>query len=256
MCKVWPGLRCSDHPQQKLQKLGVALHKAEQTLSYLNENKKLIFKKDGTTTTKPLTPEETEQEKTHTQNEIANIQNKIDVEQCGYAMSAGGRKHYQEIIDNPDNGYIVRMEAAAVLNAALERINDQKDMAAVLKDDTLTEDDKDLYLHLQETEQDKRIHQLEQEKEAIQQRLAKTNEELTKATGLKEKENLTKDREELIVQNTTISEKLKQRKALKAEIAKHRAAKRQRIQSRFDKTAVQFRKLLTFLLQPARPIRY
>mgnify|MGYP007088345534 CR=1 FL=1 len=256
MCKVWPGLRCSDHPQQKLQKLGVALHRAEQSLSYIEENKKLIFKKDGTTRTKDLNEEQAAEERKIVTANISNIQTRIDLEQCGYAMSAGGRKHYQEIVDNPQNGYAARMEAATVLNAALERINDQKDMAGVLKDETLTEEDKDLYLHLQETEQEKRIAELEREKEAIQQKLAKTNQDLTDVVDAYKKQQLTKEREELIVQNTTVNEKLKQRKALKAEIAKHRAAKRQRIQSRFDKTAVQFRKLLTFLLQPARPVRY
>lgn len=256
MCKVWPGLRCQDHTQTKIRKLGETRHRIEQGLSYLEEGQKLTFDKKGEPQLTPLNEKEIETHRQKLTQELDGIKTKLDLEQCAYALSAGGRKEYTDRMNNPDLPAHQRVEAASILNAALERLTDQKHMGQVLNDPEMTEEEQNLFLQIQENTQTTKINQLETEREKILEALNNTNTKLQETTNELEKRKLEEQKANLTAQNTTITEKIKQRKALKNEIKIHRQKRQQQIQAKFNNLANKVQKLLTWILQPARPIHW
>lgn len=256
MCKVWPGLRCQDHTQTKIRKLGETRHRIEQGLSYLEEGQKLTFSKTGEPKLTPITEKEVETHRKKLTDELDGVKTKLDLEQCAYALSAGGRKEYTDRMNNPELPAGQRVEAASILNAALERLTDQKHMGQVLKDPEMTEEEQALFLEIQENAQTNKINQLEIERQKVLDALDATNTKLQETTNELEKRKLEEEKAKLTTQNTTITEKIKQRKALKHEIKMHRQKRQQQIQARFNKLANRVQRLLTWILQPAKPMRW
>lgn len=256
MCKVWPGLRCQDHTQTKIRKLGETRHRIEQGLSYLEEGQKLTFTKTGEPKLTPLTEEEVKVHRKKLTDELDGVKTKLDLEQCAYALSAGGRKEYTDRMNNPELPAGQRVEAASILNAALERLTDQKHMGQVLKDPEMKEEEQALFLELQENAQTNKINQLEAERQKVLDALDATNTKLQETTNELEKRKLEEEKAKLTAQNTTIAEKIKQRKALKHEIKMHRQKRQQQIQAKFNKLATMTQRLLTWILQPAKPMRW
>lgn len=247
MCKVWPGLRCQDHTSSKIRKLTEQQHRAEQSLSYLEENKKIVWTPNKPPKIVEVTPEEAEKERTKILTNLTSLKEKLDLEECAYALSAGGRRAYAEKLSNPNTTPQEKIDAATKLAAAEERYAIQKEIGVALKDPELTETDKDTYLYAKENQQEHVIQQLTHEKEQILQQLQ----------SLTEQQNPNPEQHsELLTRKEIINEKLRQRKALKQEININRERRRKNIEAKFNWVADKVDRLLRWLLQPQRTARW
>lgn len=235
MCKLWPGLRCTDHPQKKIQKLAQQIHNSEKEVSKIQDSlTKMIVEQGeevkGTEEFKAL-----ETRRNTILEKVQTLEAKKVTALNDYAMSAGGRKEIKNLIENEETDADTRATLIAELQAAENRIEIQKRMGKVLRDDTIDEKDKLVYLQMEESLQKEITKNLRKEHEKNQKLLDayKVEIDIAKAQGdEKRAAHYTQKRQELATVQTLYDKELKQRE----DLIKENKAYRERIEDKWEKT--------------------
>lgn len=253
MCKPWPGLRCADHPHQKIQKLNFTIQQREEELSKLDDALNELGREYGENAETYSDYQTLKIRRELLLDKIKVSEEKREHESLNYVMSAGGRKELKEIIENPTSTPEVKTDAAAELAVAEARIKEQKDMGKVIKDKTIPDEEKEAYLEIQQEMQEKKIRRLRKEEmlaskelKSIELRLSRMNPEWESYGRLKQQHT------ELAVKLAYIKKEVKQRESLKQEIKKFKAQYKKQWEAKYQKMSRRFLRIVDFVLQPNR----
>lgn len=235
MCKLWPGLRCTDHPQKKIQKLAQQIHNNEKEVSKIQDSLTKMIVEQGEEVKETEEFKALETRRNTILEKIQTLESKKVTALNDYAMSAGGRNEIKKLIENEETDADTRATLIAELQAAENRIEIQKRMGKVLRDDEIDEKDKLVYLQMEESLQKEITKNLRKEHEKNQKLLDayKVEIDIAKAQGdEKRAAHYTQKRQELATVQTLYDKELKQRE----DLIKENKAYRERIEDKWEKT--------------------
>lgn len=235
MCKLWPGLRCTDHPQKKIQKLAQQIHNNETEISKLQDSLSTMIIEQGEEVKETEEFKALENRRNTILEKVQTLEAKKVTALNDYAMSAGGRKEIKKLIEDENTDSDTRATLIAELQAAENRIEIQKRMGKVLHDDEIDEQDKLVYLQMEENLQKEITKNLRKEHDKNQKLLDayKVEIDIAKAQGdEKRADYYTKKRQELATVQTLYDKELKQRE----DLIRENKAYRERIEDRWEKS--------------------
>lgn len=220
MCKLWPGLRCTDHPQKKIVKLSSAIHTKEDEVSEVDGLLRGIVAENGEEGI--LENEEynaltARKEKLLT--EIQVLQDKREQEITSYATTAGGRAKLREMAADESLSPQDRANAQAELVAAESRIAEQKELGKVLNNPDLTDEEKELYAQRELMASESSLAQIRRDHKKAKFKIENLKQQIALAEEDGDEERLARLKRELAIAVTesTILEKHVAQKAIKLE---------------------------------------
>ena len=147
MCKVWPGLRCTDHPHQKIVKYSTNIHKKYDQVSNV-DSLMLEIAKGLPQETEPASDAAWVSLSTQRQkllNDISAIDKKREDEIANYATTKGGQEELAKVAADDTEPIMTRMEAATEQTAGETRRQEQKELGKILNNPDLEDEAKILY---------------------------------------------------------------------------------------------------------------
>lgn len=168
-------------------------------------------------------------------------------------MSAGGRAKLEEIAQNSEKPAEVRLNAAAELAVAQERIAEQRKMAKILNNPELSAEEKEAYLALEEEYQDKKIRELYKTQKQLAAEIQETKEKLETLNPETQPRTYAvtqKKYNDLVTRNTIVDKEIKQRENLKKEIDRYREQQRKKIEKRLNAITGGVMKVIDFIILP------
>jgi hypothetical protein len=255
MCKPWPGLRCTDHPHQRIQKLSAQIHKKNAEITEIDERINEVHKEYGDDAVNQEEHQALVARKDKVLNTISELDEKRALELCSYSMSAGGRKELEEITQNETVSAEDRLNAAAELEVAQKRVGEQRQMGKILNDDELTPQDKLAYFQVMEKVQAMKRTRLEAAVAETQERLQAIDYQIQIETAEGNKEALTilkREKASLAIKRSIQDKELKQRQALDQEMKRYREKIEQKWVKGVERNTKLFLNVVNWLLKPRR----
>lgn len=146
MCKPWPGLRCTDHPMKRVEKLHLQVFEKENILSRIDETMGELTK---TTPEVELQDDAAWQalngQRTKILADIGSLNEKKEQEICNFHTTAGGIKSLETKAADTNQPVVNRIEAASEFSAASERRGEQKSLGKVLTNPDVPNNSKTLW---------------------------------------------------------------------------------------------------------------
>lgn len=255
MCKPWPGLRCTDHPHQRIQKFSEQIHKKETEVSEIDDRLHEVYNEYGDDSVNQEEHKALTARKGKILASIQEINEKRDFELCSYAMSAGGRKELEEISQDENASANDRLNAAAELEAAKTRVDEQRQMGKILNDDELTPDDKLAYFKVMENVQAQKLKDLLKDADDTKRRIAAVDAQIQIETANGNKEalaTLKREKASLAIKRSVQEKEIKQREALQKEMERYRAKLANDWVKSVERSTKIFLSVVNWLLKPRR----
>lgn len=253
MCKAWPGLRCTDHPYQKIQKFTAQIHRTENELSTIDTSLQKLTNEHGASVKERPEYDVLTKRKEELLVKNSALGAKLSAETCNYAMSAGGRAKLEEIAENSENPSEVRLNAAADLKAAQDRVEEQKKISKIINNKELSDEEKDAYLAIQQEYQEHKIKELYKEAKSIDEQiktLKEKIEELDPEKNPRRYASAQKQYNSLVLRHKVVTSEIKQRENLKKEMDRYRDQLQSKITKKLNKVTDGVFKVIDFIIQP------
>lgn len=127
MCDVRPGVRCSDHPRNKLKDKLLAAKKANEDLS------KMLLTRDGLENDSPEA-QVLDTEIAELEEKVTKLENEVEAWEFEYLASPEGLRDLQTALENPELTRLERLKAEVDLELAQKRHQWQLNMSKILRD--------------------------------------------------------------------------------------------------------------------------
>lgn len=222
MCKPWPGLRCTDHPQQKLIKYSQQIENKEtELLNIDNLLHEVSLGLDEEHLADDAAWVKLSKQREKLLESINSINEKREEQILHYATTKGGQEEFKKQAEDATRPATERMESAAEQLAGETRRNEQLKLGKVLNNKDLDPDTKLLAANAELNASRKSIKQLKHRTAALKTSITELQHHIdaAKEAGHKEEAKalaLRKSRQ--LAELSLLDKQLKQKEAKKEEL--------------------------------------
>lgn len=222
MCRPWPGLRCDDHPQQKVVKLSAQIHKKENEISNIDALMNEIAKDlPADEAQNDSAWQALQAQRAKLLDEVSVAESKRNDELLDYSKTKSGQEALAVVSANEDLSTLERLEAATDLEAGKAIREEEKELSSVLNNPDLSPDAKVLYAKKELEGNAKSIRRIKKRTETIERELASLQIRIdaAKEAGFKEEAlALSLEKGKLLSETSHLDKKLKHKQNQRKQI--------------------------------------